>query len=123
MKYFTPDYFRALIEALNKDAQFTRDARDMDLSILNVCSDRNQAFLIRIHKGLASTEQVSVDYPAEFKISGTYSNLCETVKNGNLDSAVMNGKIRIDGSMFRLISMRSKLERMEQIGRQLPKEF
>ena len=122
-KFFTLEYFRTLVDALNRDGQFTRETKDISTDILNICTDRNEAFLIRIRNGISSCEQVSPNHAAEFKMSAPYSQFVDTEKNGNLESAILGGKIRMDGSMFRMIQMKSKLERMAQIGRSLPKEF
>jgi putative sterol carrier protein len=123
VKFFTDDYFNALAQGLNNDSRFKEDTKDINTTMLNVCKDRNLAYLLTISNGTASISRATPDTQAEFRLIGNYSAWVETAKGRSLNMQVMSGKIQFQGSIQKILSMQSKLSSIERITQSIPKEY
>jgi putative sterol carrier protein len=123
VKFFTEDYWNALAQGLNNDSKFKQDTKDLDTSMLNVCKDKNEAYLLTIKNGTASAQRAAADTPAEFKLTGNYNAWVETAKGKSLNMQVMSGRIQFQGSIQKILSLQSKLASIERITQILPKEY
>lgn len=123
MKYFTHEWFQALCNALNKDSEFKADTAYFETTILNQCTDKNTCFLLTIRNGFVSVKSATPSTPAQMKISGIYKDLADAQNGKGLQKQYLEGKITVDRPFWELMGLRSKLQRMEDIGRTIPTEF
>ena len=124
VKYFSEEFFRQLEQALNSDEEFTEGLREVETSMLLVSEDTGGSFLLSLADGKVSVEEASPDHVAEFKIIGPYEEWVKSAKGeASLTRQVMSGKIKIRGSMSKMMFYWPKLQRIEDALKEIEKDF
>ncbi len=111
-------------QTLNSDEEFTESLREVETSMLLVSEDTGGSFLLNVADGKVSVEEASPDQVAEFKIIGPYEEWVKSAKGeASLTRQVMSGKIKIRGSMSKMMFYWPKLQRIEDALKEIEKEF
>lgn len=124
VEYFSEEFFRRMEETLNSNEEFTESVKDMETSLLLVSEDTGGSFLLSLADGKVSVEEASPDHVAEFKIIGPYEEWVKSAKGeASLTRQVMSGKIKIRGSMSKMMFYWPKLQRIEDALKEIEKDF
>ncbi len=124
VQFFSTAYFEELAGRLNKDAEWARGASKITTKLMMTVMDRGQAHLFDILSGRVAVRDAKPDEPADFKFEGPYEQWARLGKEKkDLNSLVLQGKIKFRGSLAKLLPMQSVLVRIEAIAREIPAEF
>ncbi len=120
VRYFTSEFFEALVASLNQDEEWRRRARRLNLKILLNVTDRGEVHLLQITEGTLSTRGAKPEDPADFELEGTYDNWAAFATGENdLPALVMTGRLRFKGSVSKIMALQDALNRLAQIARSL----
>ncbi|MFQ6013583.1 MAG: SCP2 sterol-binding domain-containing protein [Thermoplasmata archaeon] len=123
-KFFTEAYFQELADRLNGDDEWRRKAQGVTAKIVATANDREFSALLDIQDGEVTASKVDADTPADFKFEADYDVWKTTAQGeGDLTTLVMTGRMRFRGSMSKVMSMMTPLNRLTEVLRGLPKEF
>lgn len=123
-EYFTSEFFNELADRLNKDDEFQDKASDLSIDLLNVAKDKDRAFLLSIDDGKVQIEEASEDTDADFKFIGSYDNWVKNHKGeASLEKSIMTGKIKLKGSVPKIMRLRDKLGRIDDLGTEIDAEY
>ncbi|MDD1776232.1 MAG: hypothetical protein LUP94_02635 [Candidatus Methanomethylicus sp.] len=129
VKYGTLEYFQAVAEALNKDAEFVKSG--MSTTYIYRFTDRKNAsggdlsFLLKFDKGkVVEIKEVPATEDAEFIGTGPYDILTK-ISKGELDGqqAMKDGTFKFKYFLFKAARYGKTLTRMGEIARTVPVEY
>ncbi len=120
VRYFTSEFFEALVASLNQDEEWQRRARRLNLKILLNVTDRGEVHLLQVTEGTLSTHGAKPEDLDDFKLEGTYDNWATfTTGENDLPTLVMTGRLRFKGSVSKIMALQDPLNRLAQIARSL----
>lgn len=124
VQFFTEEYFEQLAQKLNDDEKFQSKAADLELKLLNVAKDKDKAFLLDIDNGKVTASAASEDTDATFKFIGDYDNWVKNHEGkSSLEKSIMTGKIKLKGSIPKIMRLRDKLSRVDDLGQEIEVEY
>ena len=124
VQFFSTAYFEELAWRLNKDPEWAKGASKITTKLMMTVTDRGQAHLFDIHSGRVAVRDAQPDEPADFKFDGPYEQWARLGKEKkDLNSLVLQGKIKFRGSLAKLLPMQSVFVRIEAVAREIPAEF
>ncbi len=124
VQFYSTAYFEELAARLNKDPEWAKGASKITTKLMMSVTDRGQAHLFEIQSGRVAVRDAQPDEPADFKFEGPYEQWARLGKERkDLNSLVLQGKIKFRGSLAKLLPMQSVLVRIEAVAREIPAEF
>ena len=104
VKFFTIEFFKALVDQLSRDASLTKLTKGMKTTLLLGCTGKDSAFLITVLDEHLDVSEVSADEKAEFKFTVSYERW-ERIARGEakMQGDVLSGRIKFRGSMTRML--------------------
>ncbi len=123
VQFFSDAFFAELATRLQKDPEWMKGAAKVTAKVMMTVTDRNEAHLLDIQAGNVSVRAAKPDEPADFKFEGIYETWVRLGKERkDLNSLVLQGKIRFRGSLAKLIPLQGVLVRIEAVARDIPAE-
>ena len=123
VQFFSDAYFVELASPLRKDPEWMKGASKVNAKLMMTVTDRNEAHLLDVQAGSVSVRAAKPDEPADFKFEGAYDTWARLGKERkDLNSLVLQGKIRFRGSLAKLIPLQGVLVRIEAVARDIPVE-
>ncbi len=124
MQFFSDAYFTELVARLQKDPDWIKGAARVTAKLMMTVTDRNEAHLLDIQAGNVTVRATKPDEPADFKFEGPYEVWARIGKERkDLNSLVLQGKIKFRGSLAKLLPLQGVLVRVEAVARAIPAEF
>ncbi len=124
VQYFSKEFFEALANALNVDAEWMKKASTSTFKTVITVTDRAQSHLLEVVNGKVTTSESAPDVPADFKFEGPYDSWMILGKGEkDFQSLVMSGKVKFRGSMPKVMGMMPQWNRLIKVAQELPKEF
>jgi putative sterol carrier protein len=124
VKYFSEEFFGLVEEKLGSDEEFTKSISDVDTSILLVSEDPDASFLLPLADGEISVQKTSPDESAEFKVIGPYEEWVRSAKGeASLTRQIMAGKLKVKGSMSKMMFYWPKIQGIEDTLKEIETEF
>lgn len=124
MQFFSDAYFNELAARLQKDPDWIKGAAKVTAKLMMTVTDRNEAHLFDIQAGNVTVRSTKPDEPADFKFEGPYEVWARIGKERkDLNSLVLQGKIKFRGSLAKLLPLQGVLVRVEAVARAIPAEF
>ncbi|MEE8186676.1 MAG: SCP2 sterol-binding domain-containing protein [Nitrososphaerales archaeon] len=104
VKFFTIEFFRALVDQLSRDASLTKLTKGMKTTLLLGCTGKDSAFLITVLDEHLDLSEVSSNEKAEFRFTAPYERW-EKIARGEakMQGDVLSGRIRFRGSMTKML--------------------
>ncbi|MHB8604426.1 MAG: SCP2 sterol-binding domain-containing protein, partial [Thermoplasmatota archaeon] len=120
MEYFTKPFFDEMANLLNADADFQSKAANVSTSLKMVCHDKSRQFVLKVDKGKVSAADATTETPADFVFIADYPVWITNHKGeSTLEKLIMTGKVKLKGSIPRLLGLKSQLGAVDQIGRKI----
>ena len=124
MQFFSNEYFSELATRLQKDPDWVKGAAKVTAKLMMTVTDRNEAHLFDIVAGNVTVRATKPDEPADFKFEGPYDVWTRIGKERkDLNSLVLQGKIKFRGSIAKLLPLQGVLVRVEAVARAIPADF
>jgi len=124
VQFFSDAYFTELVARLQKDPDWIKGAARVTAKLMMTVTDRNEAHLLDIQAGNVTVRATKPDEPADFKFEGPYEVWARIGKERkDLNSLVLQGKIKFRGSLAKLLPLQGVLVRVEAVARAIPAEF
>jgi len=124
VQFFSDAYFAELASRLQKDPEWMKGASKVTAKLMMTVTDRNEAHLLDVQAGNVSVHPAKPDDPADFKFEAPYNVWARMGKEKkDMNSLVIQGKIRFRGSLARLMSLQGVLVRVEAVAREIHAEF
>jgi len=124
VQFFSDAYFTELAARLEKDPDWMRGASKVTTKLMMTVTDRNEAHLLDVRAGNISVRSAKPDELADFKFEGTYDTWSRMGKERkDLNTLVLQGKIKFRGSLAKLLPLQGVLVRVEAVARAIPAEF
>ncbi|MEK6987107.1 MAG: SCP2 sterol-binding domain-containing protein [Candidatus Thermoplasmatota archaeon] len=124
IQFYTAGFFEELARRLNADEDWGRQMKGQHLRINCTASDRQKSFLISIEDGRVSTQEVTTEVPADFRLEGPYKTWVQLCKGEwEIDQLIQTGRIRLAGSMPDAMRLMGPLNLIVLTARSFPKEF
>ena len=104
VKFFTIEFFEALVDQLSNDVSLARLTNGMKTTLLLGCTGKESAFLIDVLDERLYLREVSADEKAEFRFTAPYERW-ERIARGEakMQGDVLSGRIRFRGSMTKML--------------------
>ncbi len=119
-RYFTEAFFRQLAERLNGDAEWHRRAQGLTMRLLVHITDLREAHMVEVKGGMVATRGVVPEESADLKLQGSYDQWAKFATGENdLPTLVMTGRLRLKGSVTRIMAMQDALTRLVQVAREI----
>jgi len=123
MQFLSDEHLAAATSALNQSAAIKHSAGGVTLSILNVVTggaSGDFSYYIRIADGAVEMARGSLDQP-DAEVRSSYDTAAG-IARGEIanQAAVMMGKVRIKGSLLRLMKHASLLNQIQALSSTLP---
>lgn len=110
VEYFSEAYWNELASILNNDEDFRENASDLDTSMIFVADDKDLAYKLTFEGGKVEATESSQDEEADFKFIGPYEQWVRNHKGeADFQRLMMTGKIKFEGSMSQIMSLRKQL--------------
>jgi putative sterol carrier protein len=123
-QFFSDEYFTELAARLQKDPDWIKGAAKLTAKLMMTVTDRNEAHLLDVQSGNVTVRPAKPDEPADFKFEGPYEVWVRIGKERkDLNSLVLQGKIKFRGSLAKLLPLQGVLVRVEAVARAIPAEF
>lgn len=125
VQYASPEYFEALASALNEDATFQQKTASVKAELLFVTKERPDGFLLKVDHGKASVAQVpAATTNAEFTFTADYPTWVSNHRDGHtLEKLIMTGKVKLKGSIPRIMTLKNQLGIIDQKAKTIPAEY
>jgi putative sterol carrier protein len=124
VQFFSDVYFEELVARLQKDPDWAKGAAKVTAKLMMTVTDRNEAHLLDVQAGNVSVRPAKPDEPADFKFEAPYEVWSRIGKERkDLNSLVLQGKIKFRGSLAKLLPLQGVLVRVEAVARAIPSEF
>ena len=125
-KYFSPDFFAQLQDALVADQKWQEGTRGIKTSVKLTSTEQGSAsvYLLKVEEGKTTITPSDAGSQAEFSFEGTYDTWTKVAK-GELDfqSAVLKGLLKFKGSITKILYYRDRFLRIAELMRAIPVEF
>lgn len=122
--FFSDAYFSELATRLQKDPDWVKGAAKVTAKLMMTVTDRNEAHLFDIVAGNVTVRATKPDEPADFKFEAPYDVWVRIGKERkDLNSLVLQGKIKFRGSLAKLLPLQGVLVRVEAVARAIPADF
>ena len=123
-KFLSDDYFSQVQAALSQDQKWLESTRSVKTTIAFNVTDIGQNYVLTVENGVTTLLKAAAGTPVEFSFDGTYDAWTKVVK-GEMDiqSAVLKGQLRFKGSITKILMYRDRFIRVEEVMRDVPKEF
>lgn len=119
-EYFSLDYFQQIAGLLNADETFQRKGANLSTRLLFVANDKDRALLLQIDKGKVSAEPATRETAADFVFTSDYPTWVTNHRDGKtLEMLIMTGKVRMKGSIPRILQLKSQLGAVDQKARSI----
>jgi len=123
-QFFSDAYFTELASRLQRDPDWLKGASKVTAKLMMTVTDRNEAHLLDVQAGNITVRGAKPDELADFKFEGTYETWARLGKDRkDLNSLVLQGKIRFRGSLAKLMPLQGILVRIEAVAREIPAEY
>lgn len=123
VEYFTDEYYQTIAKRLNDDDEFQEKASNLSTSLVQVAKDKDKAVKFTIDDGQVTAQEVGPDEEAEFRLIASYDDWTKVVKGEEkVDKLVMMGKMKVEGSMAKLLQYRDQLEYLTKVGQDIGPE-
>ncbi len=124
VQYFSKEFFDALANALNADAEWLKKTTNQSFKSIITITDRSKSFFLDVANGKVNVNETAPDVPADFKFEGPYDSWT-ILGRGEKDfqSLVMAGKVKFRGSMPKVMGLMGAWNRLIKVAQGLPKEF
>jgi hypothetical protein len=114
-QFWSKEFFEEAGSRLNRDQDLAKVFTGINTTILAGCSDRDEAFLIRVVGGKISSEQAGLEEKAEFRFTAPYEKWVSIAKGEEkVQMEVVKGGIKFRGSMPKMLLYLGKVVRMEK---------
>ena len=124
MRFFSDEYFAELAARLQTDPEWMRGAAKVTMKLMMTVTDRNEAHLLGVQAGNVSVQPAKPDDPADLKFEAPYEVWARLGKDRkDLNTLVLQGKIRFRGSLAKLMPLQGVLVRIEAVAREIPAEY
>ena len=122
--FFSDAYFVELASRLQRDPDWVKGAAKVTAKLMMTVTDRSEAHLLDVQGGIVSARAARPDEPADFKFEGPYEQWARLGKERkDLNSLVLQGKIKFRGSLSKLMPLQSVLVRVEAVARSIPADY
>ena len=122
--FFSDAYFVELATRLQRDPDWAKGAAKVTAKLMMTVTDRNEAHLLDVQGGIVTVRAAKPDEPADFKFEGPYEQWARLGRERkDLNSLVLQGKIKFRGSLSKLLPLQSVLVRVEAVARSIEAEF
>ncbi|MFO7558240.1 MAG: hydantoinase B/oxoprolinase family protein [Desulfobacterales bacterium] len=133
VKYLSDDWRNLCQDAVNRDPEFIKLAGDLTMEMNNIveeCPDGKTRFLYWIFRN-GRLEETIVGLPEEMKdrkpfftTIASYDTFMKiNTAKMNLETAVMEGKIRFEGDLVKMMEYADALNRFTEVRRAIPTEY
>jgi len=124
VRFFSDEYFTELAGRLQNDPDWAKGASKVTAKLMMTVTDRSEAHLLDVQAGNVSVRPAKPDEPADFKFEAPYEVWSRIGKERkDLNSLVLQGKIKFRGSLAKLLPLQGILVRVEAVARAIPAEF
>ena len=122
--FFSDAYFVELATRLQRDPDWAKGAAKVSAKLMMTVTDRNEAHLLDVQGGIVTARAAKPEEPADFKFEGPYEQWARLGRERkDLNSLVLQGKIKFRGSLSKLLPLQSVLVRVEAVARSIEAEF
>ena len=123
-KYMSNEFFQELVAALSTDTKWAESIKGLKTSILWTVTDTGTSNLLSVDQGTTSAQASPQGATPEFTFEGTYDAWCKVGKGEvDIQSAVMRGQLKFKGSITKVMMYRDKLMRVDEVIKNMQKEF
>ena len=124
VQFFSDAYFTELASRLEKDPEWVKGASKVTAKLMMTVADRNEAHMLDVQAGAVTVRAAKPEEPADFKFEGPYEVWARLGKDRkDLNTLVLQGKIRFRGSLAKLMPLQGVLVRIEGVAREIPAEY
>jgi len=123
-KYFSTEFFQELVTRLVKDPDWLKGAAKVTTKLMMTVTDRGESTILDVQAGQITARAAKPDDPADFKFEAPYEVWLRVAKERkDIQSLVLQGKIKFRGPLAKFMPMQPALVRMEAVARDMPAEF
>jgi putative sterol carrier protein len=126
VKYFSPEFFAQLQDALASDARWQEGTKGLKTSVKLTSTEQSNAssYMLKVEDGKTSISPSEPAAQAEFSFEGAYETWTKVAK-GEVDfqSAVLKGLLKFKGSITKILVYRDRFLRIAEVMRSIPVEF
>ena len=126
VKFFSPEFFAQVQDALANDAKWQEDTKALKTSIkLTSTGEANaSSYLLKVEDGKTTLSPSDPSAQAEFSFEGAYETWTKIAKGEvDLQAAVLKGLLKFRGSITKILVYRDRFVRIAQVMRSIPVEF
>ena len=124
-KFFSPEFFAQLQDALVHDAKWKESVNGLKTSIKLACVSGTERleYLLKVEDGNTRIASWEPNAQAEFSFEGTYETWTRVAKGEvDLKSAVLKGLMKFKGSITKLVLQEERFVRIGQAMGSVPVE-
>ena len=124
VEFFSEAFFQEVATRLPSDAEWTKHAAKLTAKIILTATDASRSLLLEVQGGRIGVRSAAADEPADFKFEAPLEQWNRLGKGEkDLQTLVLQGKIKFRGPLTKLVPMQPALLRIEVVARDIPKEF
>lgn len=124
VQYATLEFFQQLADALNQDATFQAKTSSLKAELLFSTKERADACLLKVDGGKVTVASVPADTKAEFVFLADYPTWVTNHRDGaTLEKLIMTGKVKLKGSIPRIMTLKSQLGLIDAKAKTIPAEY
>ncbi len=122
--FFSEAFFQEVAHRLGRDAEWNKAAAKVTAKIMLTATDASRSILLDVLGAKMTVSSAKPDDPAEFKFEAPMEQWNRLGKGEkDLQTLVLQGKIKFRGPLAKLVPMQPALFRIEVVARDIPKEF
>lgn len=123
-QFFSEAFFREVAERLASDADWNKHAAKITSRVMLTATDAGRSLLLDVQSGRMTVRSAAADEPADFKFEAPMEQWTRLGRGEkDLQTLVLQGKIKFRGALAKLVPMQPALFRIEVVARDIPKEF
>ncbi|HEV2139433.1 MAG TPA: hypothetical protein VGR53_11410 [Nitrososphaerales archaeon] len=114
MKFWSEEFFEAVVARLNGDAKLQSVIGGITTSIIAECPERPPPILITVQNAAIAIQEASPSRTAEFNFTASYEEWVKVVRDGlKIQGEVVKGRVKFTGSLPKMLLYLGKVARME----------
>jgi len=122
--FFSEAFFQEVADRLGRDAEWNKAAAKVTAKIMLTATDIGRSILLDVLGVKVMVGPAKPEDPADFKFEAPIEQWNRLGKGEkDLQTLVLQGKIKFRGPLAKLVPMQPALFRIEVAARDIPKEF
>ena len=123
-RYFSTEFFQELAARLPSDPDWMKGAAKVTTKLMMTVTDRGESTILDVQAGQVTARAAKPDDPADFKFEAPYEQWVRVAKEKkDIQSLVLQGKIKFRGPLAKFMPMQPALVRMEAVARNMAADF